>query len=305
LAEVRTAERSTSVRTVGLVGIGVVAFLLGVGFWLVHITLLPPAPSVARAPQHEGTVYGAQNTNSRFTLRLHRPALVTVSGRSGQALFQHAMEGGDTYRAPNVADLTVTTPDAGAVEVLFDGHSIGVMGTDGVPVQRVPLRTLLPGAAPPAPASTEPSTPTIAAKEPAAPPKIAKTPPARAQAAKPVASAATARPAAPPAKAAPPAAQAAPPAAAQINTAKAPPAQTPVPQPAPLPSIAEQLMAATRNAASTAAPAPIVAISDEAKAKEAADRAKALKELDQRKTQEAARTRRAFTNSLFGINSPN
>src|SRR6266446_142564 len=58
LAEVRASNRSGSVRTVGLAGIGVAAFLLGAGFWLVHTTVLPSAPpNVARAARPVGTVY--------------------------------------------------------------------------------------------------------------------------------------------------------------------------------------------------------------------------------------------------------
>jgi hypothetical protein len=75
-----------------------------------------------------------------------------------------------------------------------------------------------------------------------------------------------------------------------------------------LPTIAEQLMAATRNAAPSSSTAPasaVIAVTDEVKVKEAADRAKALKEIEEREAQDAARTRRSFSNSLFGVNSSN
>ncbi len=318
----RASNRSGSVRTVGLAGIGVTAFLLGAGFWLVHTTVLPSAPpNVARAPRPVGTVYGTQNAGSRFTLRLHRPTTIIVSARSGEQLFQHAMETGDTYRTPNLGDLTVTAPDAGAVEVLFDGASLGFLGGDGAAVQRASLRALLPGASPPAPAPNEPSTPAIAKTSPAkadaatatasaaarqqtakpdaaaAPSKTARTSPEKADA-KPVAAAAAAPPTRP--QTAKPAAQIS---AAPPPKQASPPVQAPVPQPAPLPSIAERAMAATRNAAPAPAQnstTPVITVSDETRA---AESAKALKELEQRKAQEAARARRAFTNSLYGINS--
>ena len=298
-----------------------VGFLLGAGFWLIHTTVTPPPGTIVRSTQQEGTVYGAENTNSRFTLRARRPAMLAVAAKASQPFFQHVMQAGDSYRVPNLPDLMVTTPDAGAVEVLFDGKSIGVMGTDGVPVRSVSLRGLVPGASPPAPASAPAASPAIAAKETAAP---AKTAPAKTDAPKPAAPAVAA---APPAKApantnrakaadstppaAAPAAAPAPAAGPVPAAAKAPQAaqaqQPPLPQPAPLPTIAEQLMAATRSAAPqpSTASAAVIPLSDEVKAKEAADRAKALKVLEERKAQDAARTRRSFSNSIFGVNSSN
>jgi serine/threonine-protein kinase len=299
LADVRSAHRSASVRTYGLVGIGVVGFLMGAGLWLAQTTLPPPS-TVSRAAQPQGTVYGAENTNSRFTLRLHRPAMLGVAARGSQPFFQRAMDTGDSYRAPNLPDLMVSTPDAGAVEVLFDGKSIGVMGTDGVPVRSVSLRTLVPGASPPVPVAAPAASPATAVKETAAPAKAA---------AKTVPTAPPAAQSAPAAGPAGPAPAAGPPPAAPV-AAKAPAQapQPPLPQPAPLPTIAEQLMAATRNAAPSSSTAPAsaaIAVTDEVKVKEAADRAKALKEIEERKAQDAARTRRSFSNSLFGVNSSN
>ena len=97
----------------------------------------PPSPSAA--PLSSGRVYGADNTNSRLTLRVHRPTQVTVSGRRDQLLLKRSLQSGDTYRAPNLPNLAITTLDAGAVEVMFDGESIGFVGTDGASVSRVPL----------------------------------------------------------------------------------------------------------------------------------------------------------------------
>jgi len=346
LADVRS-ERADRVRTVGLLGIGAIAFVLGAGFWFVHTTFAPSEPVVARAARHEGTVYGVENLNSRFILRVHRATTVTVSGRNGQQLLQQVMENGDSYRTPNIADLTVTTPDGGAVEVLFDGHSVGFAGGDGAAVQRLPLRSLVPGASAPAP--TKPSSPAIAAKETVEAPKIVRAPTPEPSAAKPVASAAppatpdrakalpknddqpagmlnlpVARamspvkaltsppsptvqaPQAPATARAPATAQAPAPVTAQapLPQPAPPPQPAALPQPAPLPSLAEQAIAATRNAAPAPRPTPVSSLSEDPKAKEAAELAKAVKELEERKAQEAARARRSFTNSLYGLPSP-
>jgi hypothetical protein len=98
------------------------------------------AVSKSVAPLQSGHVYGAENKNSRITLRIHRPTRVSVSGRRGQLLLQRSLQRDDIYRAPNLPDLTITTQDAGAVEVMFDGQSVGFVGSDGAMAQRVPLR---------------------------------------------------------------------------------------------------------------------------------------------------------------------
>jgi hypothetical protein len=103
------------------------------------------AASESVAPLPSGHVYGAENNNSRITLRIHRPTRVIVSGRRGQFLLQRSLQRGDTYSAPNLPDLTITTEDAGAVEVMFDGQSVGFVGSDGAMAQ-VPLRRFAPAA---------------------------------------------------------------------------------------------------------------------------------------------------------------
>jgi serine/threonine protein kinase len=100
----------------------------------------PAAPVVAPVP--EGRVYGADNANSRITLRFHRAARVSVHSRGQRLLFSRAIEAGDSYRAPSLSNLTVTTEDAGAVEVLFDGTSAGFVGRDGEMVEKTPLARL-------------------------------------------------------------------------------------------------------------------------------------------------------------------
>src|SRR5262249_29643298 len=87
----------------------------------------------------KGRVYGADNAYSRVTLRMHRPTVVAVNARGGRLLFSRVVQAGDSYRVPNLPDLTVTTEDAGAVEVLLDGAPKGFVGANGTAVQKVPL----------------------------------------------------------------------------------------------------------------------------------------------------------------------
>jgi hypothetical protein len=97
------------------------------------------AAPVPVAPLPQGRVYGADNANSHITLRFHRAARVSVHSRGERLLFSRAIQAGDSYRAPSLSNLTVTTDDAGAVEVLFDGTSAGFVGPDGGVVEKTPL----------------------------------------------------------------------------------------------------------------------------------------------------------------------
>ena len=160
------------------------ALLLAASPWIIQTTL-PSGPADAStvapsanvqtasktasaqrtgAPLPAGRVYGADNTNSRMTLRFHRPTRVSVYSRGERLLFSRAIQAGDSYRAPSLANLTITAEDAGAIEVLFNGTSAGFVGSDGQAVEKAPLAQLasLAPRPPIQPATTpEPSAPTL------------------------------------------------------------------------------------------------------------------------------------------------
>jgi hypothetical protein len=317
LAAVRTANQSRSIRAVGGASIALVAVCLVAGFWAVQ-KLLPPPP-VASAAKQEGTVYGAENTGSRFTLRIHRPTIVLISGRTGQFLVERAMQAGDSYRAPNLPDLTVTTQDAGAVEVVFDEKSLGYIGKNGTSVQRVSLRRFVPAlqvktAKETAGRTTKPSTTVETARAVPTKPETAKQAESVNKAEQPTAAAnvsdRTAVSAAAPSRT-PPIRDTADQAVA-TKQAAAPPTGLPqgTNQPVAAPSIFEQVIEAETKAAASSTPQsmrakPVILKQDPAQAaRDAAARAKALKELDEGKAIERERQRRAFSNSLKGLSSP-
>jgi serine/threonine protein kinase len=149
-------------RSIGLGGVArrtavaASALLLAASPWIIQ-TSLPPGPADAStappkvqamskgelaeraaAALPQGRVYGADNSFSRITLRFHRPTRVTVHARQ-RLLFSRAVQPGDSYRAPSLAELAVTTEDAGAVEVLFNGKSGGFVGENARPVERESL----------------------------------------------------------------------------------------------------------------------------------------------------------------------
>ena len=97
-----------------------------------------PAPSL-QAPLPPGRQYGLGNKVSRITLRVHRPTLVAVRGVRNRDFLDRALAPGDTYRVPNVGGLTLTVGDAGAVEIILDGVSVGFVGAQGVAAKGLSL----------------------------------------------------------------------------------------------------------------------------------------------------------------------
>jgi hypothetical protein len=78
----------------------------------------------------EGHVYGADN-KSRITLRAHKPTRVTVLGPNSQLFLDRLLQPGDSYLVPDATGMTLSTTDAGAVEMIVDGASVGYAGGDG------------------------------------------------------------------------------------------------------------------------------------------------------------------------------
>jgi cytoskeleton protein RodZ len=103
-----------------------------------------PTPPAAQTPAPapalpQGRTYGVQNTNSRITLRLHRPSQVTVAGTNNRMFINRLLQPGDTYLVPNLAGVRLSVPDSGAVELLLDGKSVGFAGQNGIAANGLPL----------------------------------------------------------------------------------------------------------------------------------------------------------------------
>lgn len=79
----------------------------------------------------EGKVYGQQNRNARVVLRLKAPTRILVQGKDGTAYINRTLSAGDTYLVPDMVGLSLTTADAGAVELDLDGVAMGVAGRKG------------------------------------------------------------------------------------------------------------------------------------------------------------------------------
>lgn len=103
------------------------------------VSLRPELAGVVQAPLPAGRQLGLRNRNSRITLRVHEPTLVTVRGARNRTFIDRDLAPGDTYRVPNRRDLRLTVDDAGAVEIMLDGVSAGFAGDPGVAARGLSL----------------------------------------------------------------------------------------------------------------------------------------------------------------------
>ncbi|MES2254552.1 MAG: RodZ domain-containing protein [Pseudomonadota bacterium] len=94
------------------------------------------APAAPAQPEAAGSgtasaapvVYGKSNNNPRVVLKARNDTHITVRGANGTVYINRNLKTGDTYQLPNAVGLTLSTTDAGAVELDLDGQAIGVAG---------------------------------------------------------------------------------------------------------------------------------------------------------------------------------
>ncbi len=95
---------------------------------------------VFHPPLPLGQRYGEQNSNSRVTLRVHRPTRVAVLGTRNHIFINRVLRAGDTYRVPNMRGLKLNAADGGAIEVILDDNTVGFAGEDGVAARALSLQ---------------------------------------------------------------------------------------------------------------------------------------------------------------------
>jgi len=101
---------------------------------------VPAAPAEAAAPEAAApTVYGRSNLNPRVVLKARNDTHITVRGGTGTVYINRNLKAGDTYQLPNVTGLTLSTTNAGAVEMDLDGQAIGVAGGVDQSAEAIPL----------------------------------------------------------------------------------------------------------------------------------------------------------------------
>ncbi|MDE1986702.1 MAG: DUF4115 domain-containing protein [Alphaproteobacteria bacterium] len=94
---------------------------------------------VPAVPLPQGQIYGEQNKNPRVILRMRQAARILIEGPDGMVYINRTLKPGDTYRVPNLVGLTLTTSDAGSVELDLDGQSMGVVGKGDETVEALSL----------------------------------------------------------------------------------------------------------------------------------------------------------------------
>jgi cytoskeleton protein RodZ len=96
------------------------------------LSAVPEPATRLHASPPPGPRFGMQNRSSRVTLRVHRSMRVAVQGASNRILVNRIFAAGDTYHVPNLTGLKLSVPDAGSIEVILDGNTVGLAGEHGV-----------------------------------------------------------------------------------------------------------------------------------------------------------------------------
>ena len=93
----------------------------------------PPSipTSVTATEGYVPQVFGSANRNARVVVRAKADAWVQVQGANNELLLTRILRAGDTYMAPDRADLTLMTGNAGALEAIVDGALVGALGPEG------------------------------------------------------------------------------------------------------------------------------------------------------------------------------
>ena len=99
----------------------------------------PAQPEASPSPAAGGTVFGRNNRNARVVLKAKNDTHVMVRGQNGVVYINRDLKAGDSYQLPNATGLTLSTTNAGAVEVDLDGQAMGVAGSDQQSAEDVPL----------------------------------------------------------------------------------------------------------------------------------------------------------------------
>ncbi|MEM7224162.1 MAG: RodZ domain-containing protein [Pseudomonadota bacterium] len=113
------------------------------------IPAAPTAPEIPAAPEASASaaagqqVYGSEHNDSRVTLKASQDSWVQVrDGRNG-LLMARVLRAGESYRVPNEPGITMVTGNAGGLEILVDGTSLGTMGPVGAVRRDVALEPAL------------------------------------------------------------------------------------------------------------------------------------------------------------------
>jgi cytoskeleton protein RodZ len=98
-----------------------------------------PETTPSPVPVEAATVYGKNNRNARVVLKAKNDTHIMVRDQNGVVYINRNLKAGDSYQLPNAVGLTLSTSNAGAVELDLDGQAMGVAGGDQQSAEDIPL----------------------------------------------------------------------------------------------------------------------------------------------------------------------
>jgi cytoskeleton protein RodZ len=102
-------------------------------------TAAPTESTTTAATSTDGQVYGAQHGDSRIAVVAKVDTWLRIEGPTGRVYINRNIKAGDSYKAPNVPGLVLIARDAGSVDLLVDGKSVGAAGPAGMVLTGMPL----------------------------------------------------------------------------------------------------------------------------------------------------------------------
>jgi cytoskeleton protein RodZ len=99
----------------------------------------PPELQAAAQTPPQGRAYGTRNVDSRISLRIHDATNLRIIGADGTLFINRTLSPGDTYQAPNLPGMTISSANSGAIELILDGTSLGFMGATGAAAEALSL----------------------------------------------------------------------------------------------------------------------------------------------------------------------
>ncbi|MEX0814249.1 MAG: helix-turn-helix domain-containing protein [Dongiaceae bacterium] len=98
-----------------------------------------PAAPVGAVSEGMEQALGATNVDSRIVVRARLESWVQISDAGNAPLFTRVLRAGDSYQVPNQAGLTLSTGNAGGLEISVDGATAPALGPVGVVRRGIPL----------------------------------------------------------------------------------------------------------------------------------------------------------------------
>ncbi len=137
---------------------------------------IEPVPRGTKVQGLTGRAYGAQNEDGRIVYVARRGVRLTVRGGRDE-LIDRDLKRGDSYRLPDRRDLAVSTPDAGALDVVLDDKFIGRAGPDGAELSEFNVTPEAYGGPSEAPVKPTPTPTPVPTPTPAPTPAPTREPP--------------------------------------------------------------------------------------------------------------------------------